>query len=450
MASSALAASAVALVVALTPGGPHTGTSFAVSSDKNSTRLLTAYHVIDGATRIVVFSPDGEGHNATVVVRDRVRDAALLSIDSGGFTTLSLEEPPQAVPGGAITVIGFPGPRQIALLRSDVDIMNEAVPSVAEGSLRGLFQTGESIVFKANIGHGDSGGPVIDTSTGKVIGMTTGTVRTQGTLFMFNGMDFGLSAPGLAAIVHPAMPIGGAHMPQYVISIVRDPPDAENATLTSYVQSQVVDDFAQQLDFIAVDGSNVKNPDAACASSPASGVARVRASSTGAQFTLQLTVTDCIGDEFFSDSQTLSADDATEASIHRVALFMTGQLEREFDGTTDTQRAAWLSLLQYGFAIAPDDRHYYSLIRRGTNNDDAATIEAVMPRGPAATAGLRAGDKIVRIENRDTAKMTSDAIAAAIDKPKVQLVIVRSKSQKSIVLRPLRYDDLVKLTGSSH
>jgi S1-C subfamily serine protease len=450
MASSALAASAVALVVALTPQGTHIGTSFAVTSDKNSTRLLTAYHVIDGATRIVVFGPDGEGHNATVIVRDRVRDAALLSIDTGGFGTLALEDPPQAVPGGAITVIGFPGPRQIALLRSDVDILSEAVPTVAEGSLRGLFQTGESIVFKANIDHGDSGGPVVDTSTGKVIGMTTGTVRTQGTLFMFNGMDWGLSAPGLATIVHPAMPVGSAHMPQYVISIVRDPQDAESAALTAFVQSTVVDDFSQQLDFIAVDGSNVKNPDAACASSPASGIARVRASSTGELFTLQLTVTDCIGDEFFSDSQTLSADDATQASIHRVALFLTSQLEREFDGIADTQRAAWLSLLQYGFAIAPDDRHYYSLMRRGADNADAATIEAVMPRGPAAIAGLHAGDMIIRIDNRDTAKMTSDSIAAALDKAKVQLVISRSKLQKTILLRPRRYADLVQLTAAQH
>jgi|SRR5579872_201089 len=450
MASSALAASAVALVVALTPQGTHTGTSFAVSSDKNSTRLLTAYHVIDGATRIVVFGPDGEGHDATVVVRDRVRDAALLSIGVGGFGTLALENPPQAVPGGAISVIGFPGPRQIALLRSDVDIMNEAVPSVAEGSLRGLFQTGESIVFEANIGHGDSGAPVIDTSTGKVIGMTTGTVRTQGTLFMFNGMDFGLSAPGLATISRPAMPVGGAHMPQYVISIVRDPPDAGGASLTSYVQSLVVDDFAQQSDFIAVDGSNVKNPEAACASSPASGIARVRASATGAQFTLQLTVTDCIGNEFFSDSQTLLADDATQASIHRVALFLTSQLEREFDGIADTRRSAWLSLLEYGFAIAPDDRHFYALMRRGADNDDAATIEAVTPRGPAAIAGLRPGDSIVRIDNRDTAGMTSDAIAAALDRPKTQLVIVRSKVQKTIVLHPLRFNDLVQMTGTLH
>jgi C-terminal processing protease CtpA/Prc len=89
-------------------------------------------------------------------------------------------------------------------------------------------------------------------------------------------------------------------------------------------------------------------------------------------------------------------------------------------------------------------------MRRGADNADAATIEAVMSRGPAAIAGLRGGDTIIRIDNRDTAKMTSDAIAAALDKAKVQLIITRSKSQKTVVLRPLRFADLVQLTTGAH
>ncbi len=443
MAGSALAASAVALVVAISSQVTHTGTAFAVSSDKSTTRLLTAYHVIDGADRIVVVMADGDEHDATVVVRDRVRDSALLLIDAGGMPTLALEIPPRAVPDGAISVIGFPGARPIAVSDTSVDVRGSTMPTLAQGALRGLFQTGESIVFQANVGHGDSGAPVIDSSTGKVIGMTTGRVRTQGTLFMFNGMDFGLSAPGLATIEHPALPVGSAHMPQYVITIVRDPPDAASDALTTFVQSNVVQDFAQQADFIAIDGSNVKNPDTACASSPANGIARVRASSAGALLTIQLTVTDCIGNEFFSDSQTLAADDATTESIHKTALFLTGQLEREFDGFADSQRDAWISLLQYGFAIAPDDRHYYALMRTGSENDNASTIEAVMPHGPAALAGLRSGDVIVQIDDRQTKNLSTAAIAAALDKPQVKLAIVRSGSTKELTLRPLRYAQLV-------
>src|SRR5579862_9233938 len=173
MAASPLAASAVALVVALTPQGARTGTAFAVSSDSNTTRLLTAYHVIDGASKIVLFSPFGEQHTATVIARDRVRDAALLSIDEGDAPTLSLEIPPQDVPGGNVSIIGYPGQRPVGVMNDDIDLRGSTLPTTSTGTLRGMFQTGESIVFEANVAHGDSGAPVIDASTGKVIGMTT-------------------------------------------------------------------------------------------------------------------------------------------------------------------------------------------------------------------------------------------------------------------------------------
>src|ERR1700694_3616491 len=104
MALPAATAYAVSLVVAISPQAIHTGTGFAVKSDTHATQFVTAAHVVAGASRVVVILQDGSDYTATVLARDRVRDAAVLSINVGNRPTLTLSPQPPAA-DDAVTVI---------------------------------------------------------------------------------------------------------------------------------------------------------------------------------------------------------------------------------------------------------------------------------------------------------------------------------------------------------
>src|SRR5450755_1539747 len=122
MVLASAASFAVSIVVAVSPQAVHSGTGFAVKSDTHSTQIVTAAHVVENASRVVVILQDGSDYTATVLARDRVRDAALLSIDVGGQPTLTLATRPPAQ-SDPITVIGFPGSHKFAVNGTDMQVI---------------------------------------------------------------------------------------------------------------------------------------------------------------------------------------------------------------------------------------------------------------------------------------------------------------------------------------
>jgi S1-C subfamily serine protease len=448
MALPAATAYAVSLVVAISPQAIHTGTGFAVKSDARTTQFVTAAHVITDASRVVVILQDGSNYTATILSRDRVRDAAVLSVDIGNRPTLTLSAQPPAA-DDAVTVVGYPGVHEFAVSGDDLRPIGGAQQTVVDGKVAAVEQKGESIVFKADVGHGDSGAPIIDRATDTVVGMTTGSFQSAGILLEYNGMDLGLSSAGLDALLHPALPASGGHPPQYVVAIAPAASDSSQTSMASYVHTTFVQNFAEQADFIAVDAPWAKDPAAICHAANAHAIASVSASADGALVAAGLSVTDCIGNPYFAESQSLLADQATTDSERALATLLTTQLEADFNGTVDSQRGPWLSLLRYGFAIAPDDAHYYALFRLGADAFDANHILAVMAGGPASAAGLRRGDVITSIDGANTGSMVPSDIQSALDRSSVALVVERSKKSLSITLRPRRYPELVRMLGST-
>jgi S1-C subfamily serine protease len=446
MALPAATAYAVSLVVAISPQAIHTGTGFAVRSDARATQFVTAAHVITDASRVVVILQDGSNYTATILARDRVRDAAVLSVAIGNRPTLTLSSQPPAA-DDAVTVVGYPGVHEFAVSGDDLRPIGGAQQTVVDGKVAAVQQKGESIVFKADVGHGDSGAPIIDRATNTVVGMTTGSFQAAGILLEYNGMDLGLSSAGLDALLHPALPASGGHPPQYVVAIAPAASDSAQTSMASYVHTTFVQNFAEQADFIAVDAPWAKDPAAICHAANAHAIASVSASADGALVAAGLTVTDCIGNPYFAESQSLLADQPTVDSERALATLLTTQLEADFNGTVDSQRGAWLSLLRYGFAIAPDDAHYYALFRLGADAFDANHVLAVMAGGPASAAGLRRGDVITSIDGANTGSMVPTDIQSALDRSSVALTVERSKKSLSITLRPRRYPELVRMLG---
>lgn len=142
-------------------------------------RIVTNCHVVKsklaGATvaenridpddvSIVVKLADGRERSAAVLLADEERDLAVLKIDADKVTALELGDSDQVKVGHPVIVIGHP---LSTSLKSSVS--NGIISAVREGKL----QT-SAITYQGN-----SGGPMIDSVSGKVIGVQTAGLAAQ-------------------------------------------------------------------------------------------------------------------------------------------------------------------------------------------------------------------------------------------------------------------------------
>ncbi len=146
------------------------GTAFFVSTDG---LLLTNKHVVeDEKADYTVFLNDGRKLKATVVARDPISDIALLKVDGGPFTALSLSKSSEPVLGQTVVAIG----NALGEFRNTVSVgvisgLRRSI--VAGGLLSGETEQLSSIIqTDAAINQGNSGGPLVNLH-GEVIGMNT-------------------------------------------------------------------------------------------------------------------------------------------------------------------------------------------------------------------------------------------------------------------------------------
>lgn len=157
-------------------GGPVTeqgsGTGMIVAS---TGYILTNNHVlpVDSSQPITVTTNNGKQYTASVVTTDPTHDLALLKISATDLPTVSLGDSSQEIVGNSVIAIGNAlGQYQNSATTGIISGLNRSVVATDQAdsnseSLSGLFQT------DASINPGDSGGPLIDTATGTVIGMDT-------------------------------------------------------------------------------------------------------------------------------------------------------------------------------------------------------------------------------------------------------------------------------------
>jgi S1-C subfamily serine protease len=140
-----------------------TGTGFAVTVDGT---LLTAAHVVEGASRVEVSQASRAPVTARVVSEDRANDLAILEIGAPTPHYLTLARPRAACVGQSIFTIGFP---MVSLLGKE--------PKFSEGtisSLKGFRDAPSLMQITVPVQPGSSGGPVL-TETGEVLGVVTST-----------------------------------------------------------------------------------------------------------------------------------------------------------------------------------------------------------------------------------------------------------------------------------
>jgi len=150
-----------------TPGGGSQstqaeGTGYVYDKSGN---IITADHVVDGATAIKVRFSDGSTAKATLVGTDASTDTAVIkvSVPASKLTPLVLADSSSVVPGQPVVAIGSPFGYSESITAGIVSAVDRTIKAPNGYSISNTIQT------DAAINHGNSGGPLIDES-GKVVG----------------------------------------------------------------------------------------------------------------------------------------------------------------------------------------------------------------------------------------------------------------------------------------
>jgi S1-C subfamily serine protease len=140
-----------------------------------SGRILTNFHVVDGAQRITVQFEDRVVRAAKVVGQDANNDLALLKVNLGGLQVLPLKlgDSSSVQVGDPTLAIGNPFGLDRTLTSGIVSALQRQIQAPNGFSIDNVIQT------DAPINPGNSGGPLID-AAGRVIGINS-QIATGGT-----------------------------------------------------------------------------------------------------------------------------------------------------------------------------------------------------------------------------------------------------------------------------
>jgi putative serine protease PepD len=129
-------------------------------------RILTAAHVVQGASSIKVTFQDGTTRTATVLGTDQSTDIALLKVDPSGLTLhpLALGSSKSLSVGDSLAVIGDPFQYSRSLSTGVVSGLDRTI-----GATNG-FSIAHAIQTDASLNPGNSGGPVLD-ARGRLVGI---------------------------------------------------------------------------------------------------------------------------------------------------------------------------------------------------------------------------------------------------------------------------------------
>jgi S1-C subfamily serine protease len=136
-------------------------------------QILTNFHVVSGSQQVEVTLPDQTKYKATVLMRDRVNDLALLKIEpKRKLTYLNLGDSDRLQVGQKVLAIGNPFGFDGTLTTGVISSLNRPIQT-ENTKMEGMIQT------DASINSGNSGGPLLD-SQGNVIGINTAIYGPNG------------------------------------------------------------------------------------------------------------------------------------------------------------------------------------------------------------------------------------------------------------------------------
>ena len=142
--------------------GVSYGSGFIITEDGY---VVSNYHVVEGATKLIVTTYDGTEYTAELVGYDANNDISLLKIDAEGLPCVTVGSSDALVVGDQVVAIGNAlGELNYTLTVGYVSAKDRIVTT--EGTTLNMLQT------DAAINAGNSGGPLLN-MYGEVIGITT-------------------------------------------------------------------------------------------------------------------------------------------------------------------------------------------------------------------------------------------------------------------------------------
>jgi len=138
-------------------------------------RIVTNYHVIEGASRFEVALSDGSTHKAVIVGAAPDKDLAVLQITapSSKIEPIIVGESMNLQVGQKVFAIGNPFGLDHTMTSGIVSALDREIKAITGRTIQGVIQT------DAAINPGNSGGPLLD-SAGRLIGVNTAIYSPSG------------------------------------------------------------------------------------------------------------------------------------------------------------------------------------------------------------------------------------------------------------------------------
>ena len=206
------------------PGGQAQGSGFVYDSQGH---IVTNDHVVDGASSIKVAFPDDSTYSASLVGSDPSTDLAVIKVDapSSKLHPLTLGDSSQLSVGDPVVAIGSPFGLEETVTSGIVSALHRQMTSPNS------FAIPDSIQTDAAINHGNSGGPLID-SSGHVVGVNTQIKSDSGGN---EGVGFAVPSATVRSVVSQILATGEA---QHGYLGVQLDSTASNARIAEVVEGQ--------------------------------------------------------------------------------------------------------------------------------------------------------------------------------------------------------------------
>jgi putative serine protease PepD len=178
-------------IVATTPNGRAEGSGLVIDKQGD---IVTNQHVVEGATALQARFADGTRATARVVGHDASSDLAVIrvaGVDASKLLPLTLADSSKAQVGSGVVAIGSPYGLAGSVTVGVISALDRSIQAPNHATIGGAIQT------DAPINHGNSGGPLLDTS-GRVIGVNSQIESNSGDN---SGVGFAIPANTVRRVV---------------------------------------------------------------------------------------------------------------------------------------------------------------------------------------------------------------------------------------------------------